>query len=444
MNSTEAKPPKKWRSVFSIAAAQFIDFGESKALATLFPSIRATLGLNVGHLGTIAAARRIVGLVFTPIWGVLADRYSRKAVLVWITGVWGVWTLFVGFSKTYGQMLVLMIIAGIGLAAIQSPLNSLISDLFSDEERGKAFGVIRTISFIGSIVAVLFFGQLADIPHLGWRIAFWIFGGLSVLSGLLIWAFVEEPVRGRSEAALADYIDEDGEDPGNEQPFAFNLIPAIFKTPTMLVILLEYIPNTFVFTVAITFLVTWLADDRGFEPGQATTMFAALVVGLAIGSVFGGMIGDWSNRRNPRRGRILVAQITLALVAVISFLLFQIEWNSFIIYAVLIFALGLLLDIRYSGAMAPITSAVLLPEVRTTGFASIQVMYTLAQALASLVIGQLAIRMGLTEAFFWTATVACAINFVVWFAFYNMYHQDAQAVQRILTGRQQSISRKTV
>ncbi len=429
--TTQETSHGRWRALFSIAAAQFVDFGESGALSSLFPVISKALTLNVGHLGTITSVRRVLGMFFTPIWGIIADRYSRKVVLVWGTGVWGLWTLLIGFVQNYQQILALSVVSGIGLVALQSPLNSLISDLFKEKERGKAFGIIRTISFVGTVVAILLFGYLAEASALGWRIAYWLFGGLSILSGLLIWLFVEEPTRGRTETAIV----EAGDQTIDEGTFEFSLVPKIFKTPTMLVVLLEYIPNTFIFTVAINFIVTWLADDRGFAPGEATTTFVMLVVGLAIGSVVGGMIGDRADRANERYGRLIVAHVALIFVAVVAYLLFQIPWEGAIAYWILIFLLGLFIDIRYASAMAPITSAVLLPEIRTTGFAIVQTMYAIMAALAAYVIGQLGVKLGLTGTFLWTANLAIMINVLIWFVFYRTYPGDAKNVQQILAER---------
>ena len=299
-------PKGRWRGLFSIAAAQFVDFGEDNLLSSLYPVISKALSLNVGHLGTITSFKRIIGAIFTPLWGMIADRYSRKAVLIWGTGVWGLWTLMIGFVQNYQQILILTVISGIGLVALHSPLNSLISDLFKEEERGKAFGIIRTISIVGTVTAILLLGCLAEASATGWRIAFWLFGGLSVLSGLLIWLFVEEPVRGSTEVAIVDV----GDQTAGEGTFEFRLVLEVFKIPTMLVILLEYIPRTFIFIGAVNFIVAWLAEDRDFAPGNATASFFMLGVGMAIGSGTGGLIGDWADRINRRYGRLIVAHVS--------------------------------------------------------------------------------------------------------------------------------------
>ncbi|MCP4756371.1 MAG: MFS transporter [Proteobacteria bacterium] len=438
------KQPGKWRALMSIAAAQFIDFGEGGVLSSMFPLIRKSLGLDVGHLGAITAAKRVVGTVFTPIWGMAADRFSRKTVLVWATGVWGIWTLLIGFAASYEYLLILSIIAGIGLVALQSPLNSLISDLFKEEERGKAFGILRTISFIGTVVSILLLGVLGkSMPDLGWRIGFWSFGGLSILSGLLIWAFVDEPVRGQTEAAVVDVAEVIGKKMDAQYAFELKKVPQIFQVRSMLVMLLEYIPNTLLFSTLLTFMVTWLVDDRGFEPGTATITMAVLVVGMAIGTTSGGLIGDWADLRNPQYGRLVVGHVALVAVAVLAYLLFQVEWSGQIGYWTLIFLLGLFVDIRYSAAIAPVTSSVLLPEIRTTGFAVVQTAYAVVTAVSAYLAGRLGVELGLTGAVFWTANLACLANVAVWFLFYFTYGRDSENLQRILAERRKKQSSDT-
>ncbi len=119
----------------------------------------------------------------------------------------------------------------------------------------------------------------------------------------------------------------------------------------------------------------------------------------------------------------------------ITFLLFQVEWQSNLYYYLFVFLFGLFLDIRYTGAVAPMTSAIVLPELRTTGFALIQTMYALAFALASFVIGKLGVEIGLTKTFLYATTGAAAINALVWFVFYPIFHRDATRIQTQLANR---------
>ena len=429
-----------WRALWAIGGAEFVDTAESHALSGSFPAIEQSLALNVGHLGIITSIRKIAGLIVRPLWSMAADQISRKAVLVWGTGVWGVWTLAVGFVASYQQLLILSVLSGIGLAALGGARASLISDLFPQQERGKAFGILATIAYVGSLLALLSLSQLLQVPELGWRAVFWLFGGLSILSGVLIWLFVDEPVRGRSEAALADVIDEIGQESETRYAFDLNKLPVLFRTRTMLVSWLRTIPDAFTTVTTSGFLVTWLADERGYAPGMATLFLAPMVAGCAAGSAVGGLIGDWADGKSAPHGRIVVGQLSYLGSAIASYLLFQISWDSSLAYGGLLFALGFAQAIRYPAASSPLGVAVMVPEIRATGSSLGSIIWGLIAALASYVMGQLGIRAGLTRTFFWSSTVASLAGVLIAFLYHPVYHEDAAHVQRILAERRTELT----
>ncbi len=435
MKKSKEKGDRKNITLVSLGTAYFIDVGESNVVNALFPSIRQAINLSVEHLGIIIAVKRIVALVFTPFWGIIADRYGRKNVLVWITGFWGLWTGVIGFVASYEQMLVLSIIVGIGLAALVSPMNSLISDIFPTEDRGKVFGILNAIAFIGTILSVLFFGFLAKNFEIGWRIAFWSLGGLSFLSGLLILLFVREPHPGQTEEATIASAPDSENDYSTDYAFRFRDLPSLFKTPTMILILIEYIPVGFWLNAFAGFSVTWLADERGFTPSSATFMLAFFLVGMAISSGAGGLIGDRARKISKKYGRVAVAQASLVMLSIVSFLLFSIQWTNKAVYPVLIFAFGLFGQFRYTAAIAPMISDVVLPEIRSTGFSLIQTMWGVMIAVASYLAGYFGNIHGLTKTFFWVCTVAAMVSAVLYTTFYRYYHRDYEKIQAILTER---------
>ncbi len=207
--AAEAAPIKgRWRNVVTLAFAGIVDAGEDQAMSSMFPAIRTSLNMTTAHLGTITSLGKVMEMIFGPIWGMLADRFSRKRILIIGTGLWGLWTLLIGFSASYEMLLTLRVIAAIGLVALGSPMNSMLTDLFPQRERGKVFGIMRMISSLAVIVSILFFGRMAEIPETGWRIGFVTFGALSMLSGLFFALFLKEPPRGGAEAAISDVAQE--------------------------------------------------------------------------------------------------------------------------------------------------------------------------------------------------------------------------------------------
>lgn len=443
MNREAGKPKSRtgaWRTLWVMAGAQFVDMAEGNALGNAFPSIQVSLGLNVGHLGTINGIKHFVGILFGPLWSMAADRYSRKKVLVWGTGVWGMWTILLGFAANYQQLLALSILSGIGLVALGGPRESLISDLFPREERGRAFGILELVTFVGLLAAVLVFVPLLNIPDLGWRIIFWVFGGMSVLSGVLMWAFVQEPVRGQSEAALADVIDQIGQESEERYRFELHKLSTLFQIPTVLLMWLTSVPRTFTMVMLGSFVATWLASERGFTPSAATGALLPAVVGYGIGSYLGGWAGDWAHGQSARRGRIVVMQACLAGAVLFSFLLFRIPWDHWAIYWGWLVLLGLCHTAIFPAAIKPIRVGVLLPEIRATGVAVEGIVGGLLHSLASVVIGQMGVRIGLTRALLWSGTFAYLVNLLLSFGFYFTHDRDAERIHHILEERRAELT----
>ena len=78
----------RWRNVVTLAFAGVVDAGEDQAMSSMFPAIRASLNMTTANLGTITSLGKVMEMVFGPIWGVLADRYSRKRILIIGAGWW--------------------------------------------------------------------------------------------------------------------------------------------------------------------------------------------------------------------------------------------------------------------------------------------------------------------------------------------------------------------
>ncbi|WP_353963580.1 MULTISPECIES: MFS transporter [unclassified Streptomyces] len=73
-------------------------------------------------------------------WVWVAQRWSRKGVLVLVTGFWGVWGIAAGFAQNFTQLLILITILAAGYAASGPLTTETLGDLFDNESRGRAVG----------------------------------------------------------------------------------------------------------------------------------------------------------------------------------------------------------------------------------------------------------------------------------------------------------------
>lgn len=405
----------RWSSLTAMSFSFIVDNSESGLINTLFPVIRAALGLDLRALGLLTSISRFARMLFGPLWAMLADRYGRKRILIIVTGVWGIWTALAGLSQNFTQLLILYSIGVIGTVASEPIANGLLADLFEEDERGKAYGAIRSIGTFAGLFITPGIGMLANVEQ-GWRYGMFIMGGMSILSGILILLFVKEPQR---QTAL---------DAGDVGRFKLRDATVIFKTPTILLLAVNLLFITSL--VLLSFFVTYFVDVRGFDTPTAALLYTTFIAGFALSSFLGGFLGDLFDKRFGPKGRVMLMQLYLLAFAVMSFVALQINWGQGLAIYVVLFLFGLIGSIGFSGCVLPMVSAVVPPEMSATTFA---VLFSLVQglfaAVLSLVLGDLAQRFGLQNVMFWMVTVPYAINTLFWFTFYRVYPRDVAAQQ---------------
>jgi MFS family permease len=400
----------RWRSLGAMAVASVSDNTENGLVNTLFPVIRQAFGVGLDALGLLTSISRFARMLFGPLWSMAADRFGRKRVLFIVTGLWGLWTAAAGFAQDFNQLLILYTIGVIGTVASEPISNGLLADLFEEEERGKAFGAIRSIGSAGGVILTPLIGQLARVED-GWRYGMFLMGALSLVSGILILLFVREPKK--RTPSEGDEIKE----------FRLRDVITLFKTPSFL-IMAGTIP-LLTSLVLSAFFVTYYVDVRGWETADATILYTIFIAGFTVSSFLGGLLGDCFDKRFGPNGRVMLMQAYLVAYSVMSFLVMQIDWGHAGMLYVLLFLFGLTASIGFSGCVLPMVSAIVPREITATAFALLfSFIQGLLAAVLSLAMGYLAKTYGLQNVMLWMVTVPYLANAAYWFLFYRVYPRD--------------------
>src|SRR6266516_6041652 len=108
-----AAPKHRWLTVGVLSMLQLVENSEGGLINSLFPVIRADLGLGLGALGVLTSVGKFARMLLGPVWAMLGDRFGRKLILV-VTALWGVWMMGAGLAQSYEQLLVLYAIGVLG------------------------------------------------------------------------------------------------------------------------------------------------------------------------------------------------------------------------------------------------------------------------------------------------------------------------------------------
>ncbi|MDD3885895.1 MAG: MFS transporter [Victivallaceae bacterium] len=179
--------------------------------------IRERFGVNDPQLcGWYVAVFYCFGMlsfaVFTPLWGILADRYGRKLMLLRANFGAGIMFPLMAFAPNIWMLFVLRFVASMFSGTVNAA-QTLIVSTTPEKHSGLALGLLCSAVWSGNMLGYLSGGLLADLC--GYTVTFIVSGVMFAVGGLLVLVFVKEdfvpPVRdvaaktGRKTIHLPDF-----------------------------------------------------------------------------------------------------------------------------------------------------------------------------------------------------------------------------------------------
>jgi MFS family permease len=178
------------------------NFIDRQIVGILAPFIQKDLGLSNTELGLL------IGLAFATLYTTvaiplawLADRYNRVNILSIALATWSGFTALTGLATNFAQIAIARMGVGIGEAGGSPPSHSIISDMYSKEERAGALGVYSMGIPLGIMAAYFITAVLmgSSPEEVDWRRIFIFLGLTGIALAIVLKLVVREPVRGAME-----------------------------------------------------------------------------------------------------------------------------------------------------------------------------------------------------------------------------------------------------
>ena len=80
--TVHSAPKRRWLTVGVLSVLQLVENSEGGLINSLFPVIRADLGLTLGALGVLTSVGKFARMLLGPVWAMMGDRFGRKLILV--------------------------------------------------------------------------------------------------------------------------------------------------------------------------------------------------------------------------------------------------------------------------------------------------------------------------------------------------------------------------
>ena len=291
-----------WIVVGLLSVVAFLNYLDRQMLSTM----QSAIGTDIVELqlarnfGRLMAIFLWVYAIVSPFAGSIADRLSRKWLIVGSLGVWSLVTLLMGYCQTFTQMYWLRGLMGVSEALYIPSSLSLIADYHAGKSRSLAVGLHMTGLYLGQAVGG--FGAIFA-SALSWRTTFQGFGLVGVAYAVLLMFCLKEkrqPSAGNTQVRGTDGLWK-----------SFGLI---FSNIAFWVILFFFASTSLPGWATKNWLPTLFSQH--IEGGMAVAgPVATITIALAsfIGVMVGGPLSDRWVKKNLR-GRIYTSAIGLGMM----------------------------------------------------------------------------------------------------------------------------------
>jgi EmrB/QacA subfamily drug resistance transporter len=308
-----------------LLVAMFVAILSSTVVTNALPTIVADLhGSQTGYTWVLVATM-LAMTATTPIWGKLADLFSKKllmqvALVVYVSG-----SALAGLAQSMSWLIGARVITGLGVGGVMALIQIIIGSMVSPRERGRYSGYIGASFGLATLIGPLVGGVIVD-SALGWRGCFYVglpfaivafvvlqlklhlptvkrevkidyLGSVLIMGGvslLLIWVslagqqfdWVSTTTAlmvggGLVVLALAGLV----EGKVARQP----IIPLeLFKDRTISLATIAAILVGVAMLTATTYMSEYFQNSRGMSPTEAGLMSLSMVVGLMVTSIVSG------------------------------------------------------------------------------------------------------------------------------------------------------------
>ena len=325
---------RRWWVLIAIGTGSFMSALDASVVNTILPILHTTFGSDVAAIEWVVTIYLLVltGLLLT--FGRLGDLRGHKSIYIWGFGIFIISSALCGAAWSATALVVCRGLQAIGGAMLASNAPAIVTGNFHPEQRGRAFGLVATMTYLGLTVGPSLGGWLTHA--FGWRTIFYItvpVGVLALTLGLIFipkdaaaergqrfdlpgaavflaglialllglnkgaeWGWSSPAVLGLLAGALAFlliFIQIERRSPAPMLDLSLFRIP-LFSTSVSSAVL------NYICVYSIIFLLPfYLIQGRGLNPAQAGLLLTVQPVIMAISAPISGSLSDRIGSRLP-------------------------------------------------------------------------------------------------------------------------------------------------
>jgi len=177
--------------------AMFVAFLSSTVVSNALPTIITDLRGTQGQYTWVVTATLLASTASTPIWGKLADLFSKKLLIQLSIVIFIVGSMLAGLSQSVETLIAWRVLQGLGLGGLQALVQIAMAAMISPRERGRYSGLLGGVMAVATVGGPLLGGLLVDTSWLGWRWCFYVGVPFAAVALVLLQRTLHLPVTRR-------------------------------------------------------------------------------------------------------------------------------------------------------------------------------------------------------------------------------------------------------
>lgn len=172
----------------------FVAILSSTIVTNALPEIIGDLGGGQSAYTWVVTAALLSMTAATPLWGKLADLYSKKALVQIALVIYVLGSAAAGLSQNPGMLIACRVVQGIGVGGLSALAQIVMAAMISPRERGRYSGYLGATFAVATVGGPLLGGVITDTSWLGWRWCFYVGVPFAVIALIVLQKTLHLPV----------------------------------------------------------------------------------------------------------------------------------------------------------------------------------------------------------------------------------------------------------
>ncbi|MFE6177821.1 MFS transporter [Streptomyces sp. NPDC056464] len=172
----------------------FVAILSSTIVSNALPDIIKDLGGGQSAYTWVVTASLLAMTASTPLWGKLADLFSKKLLIQLALVIFVAGSALAGLSQNSGMLIAFRAVQGIGMGGLSSLAQIILAAMISPRERGRYNGYLGATFATAMVGGPLIGGVITDTDWLGWRWCFYVGVPFAVVALIVLQRTLHLPV----------------------------------------------------------------------------------------------------------------------------------------------------------------------------------------------------------------------------------------------------------